>query len=139
MVGIETETRTRTGTEARIEIVVGITKVEKEYIQNHRKCININDITLILCYNIMISRPQQDDKGHKISGGEESEESELDEESELMKKIMGFNKFDTTKVCGSIFGYCSQTSSTVHHDMHFCTMMKPYFKGKPHSTITTYP
>ena len=39
------------------------------------------------------------DRGRKSSGGEESEESELDEETELMKKIMGFNKFDTTKVC----------------------------------------
>ena len=39
------------------------------------------------------------DRSRKSSGGEESEESELDEETELMKKIMGFNKFDTTKVC----------------------------------------
>ena len=31
--------------------------------------------------------------------GEESEGSEQDEESELMKQVMGFNKFDTTKVC----------------------------------------
>lgn len=43
------------------------------------------------------------DRGRK-SSGEESEESELDEESELMKKIMGFNKFDTTKVCVLTWG-----------------------------------
>ena len=49
-------------------------------------------------------RLSHSDRGHK-SSGEESAESELDEESELMKKIMGFNKFDTTKVCVLTLGW----------------------------------
>lgn len=51
---------------------------------------------------MLSSSPHEGRSRHNESGGEESEDSEPDEESELMKKIMGFNKFDTTKVSVSI-------------------------------------
>ena len=59
-----------------------------------------------------ISRSPDESKHRRDgSGEEESGESEVDEETEMMKKIMGFNKFDTTKVDLS---FCSRRQLLCH-------------------------
>ena len=67
---------------------------------------------------VIIIRLLHSDKGNKMSG-EPSEESEQDEESELMKQVMGFNKFDTTKVCVTT---CRTLRAHPVHTM-YCTLL----------------
>ena len=64
----------------------------------------------LLCANLTSRSPDEGKQHRDGAGEEESGESEVDEETEMMKKIMGFNKFDTTKV---ILCSCSLKSTSV--------------------------